>query len=168
MAKLVSTLSKHFDIKYNVDSLKQVVINQIESIKPFEEKPTVLFIYARGTGTLNVAGKGTKIQKMIELAGAKNADLDFENFKPLTAESLIKANPDVILLFDSGYESLEEGKQLLEILGVSDTEAGRNKSFITMNGSFLSSFSPRMGEAVIELNHKIHKTINPWETTKSY
>ena len=156
MIKLTSTLSEAFNINYNTDSLRQLVQNQIDSVQPFNEQPTVLFIYTRGMGTLNVAGKGTKVQEMITLSGAKNVDLDFNGFKPLTAESLVKANPDVILLFDSGYKSL--GDQLLEVPGVSETNAGKNNSFITMEGSFLSSFSPRMGEAVLELNQKIHKT----------
>ena len=31
---------------------------------------------------------------------------DFEDYKPLTPEALIKGNPDVILMFNSGIGSL--------------------------------------------------------------
>lgn len=159
LGALVSQVSTRFSISYNSDSLVDVIKSQISSVKAFEKKPKVLFIYARGIGTLNVAGKGTKIQEMIRLAGAQNVALDFENFKPLTAESLIATNPDVILMFSGGYESLEKDKQLMKVPGIAETKAGKNNAFVTMDGAFLSSFSPRMGKAVIELNNKIHKTL---------
>ncbi len=31
---------------------------------------------------------------------------DFKDFKPLSAEAVVAANPDVILLFDSGLQSV--------------------------------------------------------------
>lgn len=132
--------------KMNADLLK---------IEKLTASPKVLFIYARGAGTLMVAGEGTPVQKMIKLAGGQNAVTGFVNFKPLTAEALIKANPDVILLFDSGLKSLEGGEGLLKVPGIKETDAGRNKAFITMDGQLLTGFSPRLGQAAQILNHKL-------------
>ncbi len=115
----------------------------------------VLFIYARGAGTLMVAGKKTPVDKVIELAGAKNAITEFEDFKPLTPEALIKGNPDVILMFDSGLGSLGGPQGVLKIQGVSQTNAGKNKRIIAMDGGLLSGFGPRVGEAALELNSKL-------------
>lgn len=118
-------------------------------------KPKVLFIYARGTGTMMVAGDDTQMAQLIELAGGVNAVKGFTNFKPLTPEALVAANPDVILLFTSGMESLGGPAGLLNIQGVNQTEAGKNKRFITMDGELMSSFGPRLGLAVKELALKI-------------
>lgn len=63
-----------------------------------EAHPKVLVIYARGGGTLNVFGTGTVADTMITLAGGKNAIVDFVGPKPLTAEALVKAAPDVIVI----------------------------------------------------------------------
>jgi iron complex transport system substrate-binding protein len=117
--------------------------------------PKVLFIYARGTGTMMVSGRGTPIEKMIELAGGINATPDFENYKPLTAEALVTANPDVILLFDSGLESLGGTDGLLAVQGIAQTNAGKNSRVIVMDGHLLSGFSPRLGKALQELSQKI-------------
>lgn len=154
---LVKALSDTFDLNYNVDSLGAVIKAKLNSIRVFEQKPKVLFIYARGAGTLNVAGKNTKIQSMITLAGAQNVDLDFEDFKPLTAEALVSTNPDVILLFTSGLQSIEGGEGLLKIPGVSETNAGKNKAFVAMDGALLNNFSPRVGDAALELNKQLHR-----------
>ncbi len=118
-------------------------------------KPKVLFIYARGTGTMMVAGNETQMGKLIELAGGANAVNGFTDFKPLTPEALVKANPDVILLFNSGMQSLGGTAGLLKVQGIAQTNAGKNKRFITMDGELLTSFGPRLGLAVAELAKKI-------------
>ncbi len=162
------------DQKYTVDGTKQLVTdvakainkenyqpildnisNQIATVKPFEKKPKVLFIYARGAGNLMVAGKETPLHSMIELAGAENAAASLTDFKPLTPEALLTTNPDVILMFDSGLQSLGGVDGLLKIEGLSATNAGKNKKVITMEGQLLSGFGPRLGEAVVELHNKL-------------
>lgn len=114
--------------------------------------PRVLFIYARGAGTLMVAGEGTPMQRMIELAGGRNAVKGFEQFRPLTPEALIAADPDAILLFESGLEALQGEEGLLQVPGLAQTTAGRNRSFIAMDGGLLSNFGPRCGQALARLN----------------
>jgi len=118
--------------------------------------PKVLFVYARGTGTMMVSGTGTQMDAMIKLAGGQNAVSGFADFKPLTAEAVVAANPDVILMFDSGLASLQQAGGLLSVPGVSATTAGKNKAVITMDGQFLSGFGPRTGKAVQELSHKLN------------
>src|SRR5690606_33860565 len=127
------------------------------AIKSEGSNPKVLFIYARGTGTMMVAGKDTQVGKMIELAGGVNAVNDFADFKPLTAEALVAANPDVILLFDSGLSSLGGIDGLWEVQGNKQTNAGKNRKVIEMDGQFLTGFSQRLGKALEELGKKIHK-----------
>lgn len=141
------------------DSLISVVkadLAKADAIEKTEPKPKVLFIYARGTGTMMVAGEGTQVEKIIELAGGENAVNGFTDYKPLTAESLVAANPDVILLFDSGLSSLGNADGLLEVQGVKETNAGKNLKIVAMDGQFLTGFSQRLGKAVLELAEKIH------------
>ncbi len=117
--------------------------------------PKVLFVYARGTGTMSVSGKGSHIDAIIQLAGGKNAIQDFSDFKPYTTEALVKANPDIILLFDFGLSSLGGKDAVLRMPGVSYTEAGKNKKIIEMDGPLLINFSTRLPEAIRELNARI-------------
>lgn len=124
-------------------------------ITPVKKK--VLFIYARGTGSMMVAGTETPVEKMIQLAGAQNAVNEFTGFKQLSPESLVAANPDVILVFDSGLESLAGVDGLLKVPGVAQTTAGRNKKVVAMDGQFLSGFGLRLPEAVNELNKKLNQ-----------
>jgi len=131
-------------------------LQQVKSVAEDAAKPKVLFIYARGSGTMMVAGKDTQVDQMIRLAGGKNAMEDFSDFKPLTAEALVASNPDVILMFDSGLSSLGGVDQLLEVQGVEQTNAGKNRKIVEMDGQLLTGFSPRLGKAIQELSSKIH------------
>jgi iron complex transport system substrate-binding protein len=117
----------------------------------------VLFIYARGSGTMLVSGAGTSLDRIITLAGARNAVTGFNNFKPLSAESLVAMNPDVILLFSSGLQSLGGAEGLLKMPGVAQTSAGRNKNIIAMDGELVSSFGLRLPQAIRELHDRIQK-----------
>lgn len=140
------------------DSIINVLEGDLKKVKPAQDqvkKPKVLFIYARGTGTMMVGGTGTQVDKAIQLAGGVNAVTAFADYKPLTAEALVEANPDVILLFDSGLQSLGGAAGLAKVQGVKETNAGKNNKIITMDGELLSSFGPRLGIAIQELASKI-------------
>ncbi len=141
--------------KDNYQPLLDNISTKIATVKPFDKKPKILFIYARGGGNLMVAGTGTPLHSMIELAGAENAAAALTDFKPLTPEALLTTNPDVILMFEKGLQSIGGIDGLLKIEGISTTNAGKNKKVVTMDGQFLSGFGPRLGDAVVELHNKI-------------
>jgi iron complex transport system substrate-binding protein len=171
-----SNITTHlFKQEYSVEGTKKLItetgiyfkqtakaaalITQLDKDLALVKKPTikrkVLFIYARGAGSLMVSGTGTSVDKMIQLSGGQNAINSFTDFKPLTTEALVVANPDVILLFDSGLESLGGLSGLMKIQGMNQTNAGKNKKIITMDGQLLTSFGPRLGKAVLQLSNKL-------------
>lgn len=128
---------------------------KLKSIKKPATKPKVLFVYARGAGTLMVAGNNTAVERMITLAGGQNAVTGFSDFKPLTPEALLMSNPDYILFFETGLNSLGGINGALNIEGLAKTKAGKNKNIIAMDGALLSGFGPRVGEGVFQLNQLI-------------
>lgn len=123
----------------------------LQQIQPIAKKPKVLFIYARGN-MMMVSGKNTPMASLIEIAGGENAVNDFEDFKPLTPEAVVKANPDVLFFFSSGLQGAGGNEGVLKMPGVSQTNAGKNKKIIAMEGGLVSSFGPRLGEAAVALN----------------
>ncbi|NBB75029.1 MAG: ABC transporter substrate-binding protein [Bacteroidetes bacterium] len=118
--------------------------------------PRVLFIYARGSGSMNVAGRGTTAEAMIELAGARNAITGFEGFKPMTAEAVVSAAPDVLLLLTRGLDSVGGVDGLVDQPGIALTPAGENRRIVAMDDLLMLGFGPRLGTAVKELTVKLH------------
>jgi iron complex transport system substrate-binding protein len=121
--------------------------------------PRVLFIYARGQGTLSVSGRKTAADAMISLAGGVNAVDGYDNYKPLTPEALAAANPDILLLTTAGLESVGGKAGLLEQPGVALTPAGRNAAIVSLDDELLLGFGPRLGRGVLALSRLLHPEI---------
>ncbi|MET7255714.1 heme/hemin ABC transporter substrate-binding protein [Dyadobacter jiangsuensis] len=153
--KLIREVGTYFNANAQAEKMIKVLQSDLAKIPAPASPKKLLFIYARGAGTLMVSGTGTSLDKMFALAGHKNAVSGFTDFKPLTAESLIAANPDVLVLFSSGLESLEGMDGLLKVPGVANTNAGKNRRIVTMDGQLLTGFGPRVGKAAIELSQKV-------------
>lgn len=155
--KLITDVASALEHKADVKPIQDKIDTDLADVGKFKQAPKVLFIYARGANMLMVSGTGTPIESMIQLAGGANAVTDFADFKPLTPEALIKGNPDVILMFESGAESVKGIEGVLKIPGVDKTTAGKNKNIITMDGGLLTNFGPRTGEAAKGLNQLLAK-----------
>jgi iron complex transport system substrate-binding protein len=154
---IINEVAAYFGKNSQASPILKTIDSDLTKIPKLRSAKKVLFIYARGTGTMMVAGSNTSVEKMIEIAGAKNAVSGFEDFKPLNAEALVAFNPDVILLFNSGLESLGGIEGLLKVQGVAQTNAGKNKKVLEMDGQLLAGFGPRVGKAAIELAEKLNK-----------
>lgn len=148
VAKATNTIAKGNQLISNFDK-------EMAALKIAPNGKKVLFVYARGSGFMTVCGTGQSPDQMIRLAGSSNAMTGFEGFKPLSAEALVAANPDVILLFESGLQSVGGVDGLLQVPGVSNTNAGKNKKIISMDGQFLAGFGLRLPQAIFQLNKKI-------------
>ncbi len=130
-------------------------------LETVDDTPRVMFIYARGAGAMSVAGTGTSAETMIQLAGAENAITEFEGFQPLTAEAVVTAAPDIILMMTRGLESLGGVEGLLEQPGVAQTPAGENSRVVVMDDLYLLGFSTRTGTAVLDLSYLLHEELEP-------
>ncbi len=119
-------------------------------------RPRVLFVYARGPGTIMVAGRETPAAELLRLAGAENAIDAFTDFRPLTAEAVIAARPDFIVVPSRGLESLGGTAGLLALPGVQQTAAGAADHVVAIDDLKLLGFGPRTGEALLELVHALH------------
>jgi len=121
-----------------------------------KSKPKVVFIFSRGVGATQVGGTETPADAMIKMAGGENAITDFSQYKPLTPEALVKAQPDVILLPTRALATLGGIEAVLNLPGVAETPAGKNRKIVTIDDMLLLGFTPRLGQGVKELCEKIH------------
>lgn len=149
--KLIIDIANSLKLSNTSEVLDKIDL-ETKAITTLATKPKVLFIYARGASTLLVAGENTPMEKMIELAGGENAIKGFSDFKPLTPEALLNSNPDYILMFDTGLQSMGGIDGVLKIEGINKTNAGKNKKVIAMDGLLLTGFTPRVGESITTLN----------------
>lgn len=118
-------------------------------------RPRVLFILSHAANNVQVSGTGTAADAMIRYAGSTNAiaaiDGGFKGYRPLAAEAVIAAAPDVILTTREGLEAIGGVDALLKRPGLALTPAGRAKRVVAPDALLLLGFGPRLPQAVREL-----------------
>lgn len=137
---------------------KQVVTLESKlAAREGQPKKKALFLYLRGPQTAFVLGEESASGAMIKIVGAANAAGNIKGTKPMTAEAVVAAQPDVYVLFDSGLKSIGGVEGLLKVPGLAQTPAGRNKRVVSIDGLYLSGFGPRCGDAALDLFRGIYE-----------
>ncbi len=118
-----------------------------------EYQPRVIFLYL-GSQTMHFAGGDeTASNAMIEGAGGLDVgkEAGYTGYAPFTAESLIAAAPDVIIVTERGLNTVGGIEGVLEIPGVSLTPAGMAGNVISFEDLYFIGMGPRTAGAVTEL-----------------
>lgn len=125
--------------------------------KQYTDTPKVLIIhFGRAMNQYFVMGNKGQQNEMIYWAGGKNA-ADTSGFRNLSPEVLVKAQPDVILVTDFGFDSIGGEDKFVELPGIKLTPAFKNKKIYRIEEHDLIYFGPRTGENVMKLMELIHK-----------
>lgn len=160
--KIATTLGvKDQGVALAAKSMKEV--EAVRAAVPKDsKKPRVAFLYLRGNaGVSLIAGPGSGVDSMIQAAGGEDAGTAIKlanPFTPLTSEALVKAEPDVILMTTTGLDSVGGINGLLEVPGVAQTPAGKNRRIVTMEDGLLFSFGTRTAGALRTLSSAFFKS----------
>jgi iron complex transport system substrate-binding protein len=138
----------------------QLLANQITSISNPTKPIKVAFLYLRGTSSIYlIGGKGSGADSLIQAMGL--TDIGAANlkqpFSSMSAEELVKLDPDVILLMTKGLVSVGGLKGLTQLPGIAQTTAGKRKRVVTVDDSLLLSFGPRTIPLIPRLRDDILK-----------
>lgn len=123
-----------------------------------QTNPTVMFLYVRGGGTQLIGGAGSVADAMIAAAGGVDAGVaaGVKGFVPVTAEAMIAAQPDVIVVPVSGLDSIGGMDALMEVPGVAETPAGKNGRIFAYDDLLLLGMTPRTGQMIDQLARDLH------------
>jgi iron complex transport system substrate-binding protein len=122
---------------------------------PDGARPRVVFLMQppEGGAAPMAAGRGMKADALIQLAGGQNPFQSFTGYKPVGLESLIKADPDMIVV---GFTTDEAGADLARRLasqpGWGQLRAVRNRQLHTVALGEALTFGPSLGQAVAQLS----------------
>jgi iron complex transport system substrate-binding protein len=122
----------------------------------------VAFLYVRGTASVYLlGGEGSGADEVTAAAGGVDVGAlnGLAAFTPLTAEAIVQADPDVLLVMSRGLESVGGIDGLLSLPGVSSTRAAAARAVVVVDDDLLLSFGPRTG-ALIERLAEILRTFS--------
>jgi iron complex transport system substrate-binding protein len=122
------------------------------------DRPRAMALYLRGQRVQVVFGKNSGLDRMIEAAGAVDVgtELGVVDNAPLTAESVVRAAPEVFLVSTAGLESVGDLDGFLAIPGIAQTPAGEAARVIAHDDQYLFGGGPRAGMLLAELVGALH------------
>jgi iron complex transport system substrate-binding protein len=143
LLKRIDQIAEITHTEENSKAVKESVNKKIAALEanqvPQNEAKKVLFLLLHEGRPANVAGSETSPNAIIELAGGINpAAESLTSYKPLSMESMVEMQPDVILVSGRSYQKMGGADAILKSLPMlAATPAGMNKQIITVNGSAL-------------------------------
>lgn len=125
-----------------------------------EDRARMLFLYARGAANIYyIFGRDSGADSVIEAVGAIDvaSEIGWEGMRPMTAEALAAAQPDVLVMMSDGLESVGGIDGLLErVPAVAETPAGENRRVIDIPDTDILSFGPRSPEILRALARALY------------
>jgi len=111
------------------------------------DKLRILFLYVRGNaGVYYIFGSESGADALITSLGGIDVagESGIVGMRPMTAEALVEAAPDVVLVMTKGLESVGGVDGLLErVPAIATTPAGQNRRIVDMADDQILSFGPR-------------------------
>jgi iron complex transport system substrate-binding protein len=153
--KIVSEIAQYLEVPEKGNEIKASIEADMKELENYLQsqsaKPSMAFVMARGMEMVFVAGEETFAESMGNMAGINYVGKGFKEFIPLTPEALVSMNPDFLLFFDSGIQSIGGIEAVKNIRGIENTTAFKQNQIISLDGQYLSGFGPRVGKAALEL-----------------
>lgn len=125
----------------------------VSSERSVDQPPRVVALYLRGTSAQLVLGQSSATHWLIEAAGGIDLadELGVVDTAPISAESLLVVDPDVVLVSTSGLESVGGVEGLFELDGLARTSAAATRRVIAFPDQLLLGNGPRAGEMLAAL-----------------
>lgn len=158
---LANSLDKQTEAEALIASLQARLAVVAEKNKQVERPVKVMFFLSPGGGIPQVAGKTSVADAILTLAGGNNIAMH-ENYRIYSAEAIIAADPEVIVITTQSQENhtgnLRAANGLASVPGVSMTQAWKNQRIIEIDQSLILGMGPRIVDAVELLHQQFYPT----------
>ena len=159
---LLLELGKFFGAEAKADSVIKKMDADMQAVyaaqQQLKDSPTVMIIqYGQANNNFFVmSGRKGPGDKMIVLAGGRVAVYDAKGARQLSAEAVAKANPDIIIATDFGFDKMGGAENFKTLPGVGLTNAAKNNRIYRFEEHDLVYFGPRTGDNILTLMQLLH------------
>ena len=144
------------ELQARLDARWQAVVARVSAAKG--PGPRVLFVLSHG-GSPTVSGEETAADAMIRFVGARNALGGFKGYRPMTAEAMAQAAPDVILTTTQGIEAVRGEAKFWQRPELALTPAYQRRqapgALVHLDALELLGFGPRLPDVVERLHERL-------------
>ncbi len=124
-----------------------------------KDRPRVAFLYLRGPRVQLIGGRASRSNTVIRYARGVDVGATVTNRSsvPVTAEALIAAQPEVLVVTDTGLRSVGGMAGLLRIPGIAQTPAGRDRRVLAYDDQLVLGLGPRLPSAIRKLTLGLYR-----------
>ena len=117
------------------------------------DKPIrVALLLALRDGVPTAAGSETSGHGVLEMAGLTNVFADFEGWKPIAPEAMIKRNPEVIFITERSAKAAGGIEAVIADPIIELTDAGSSGNVFAVDGMALLGFGPRTITTALQIS----------------
>lgn len=145
-----------------LDADLDAAVTEIAAVTPpaVEDRARMLFLYVRGSANVYyIFGEDSGADSLIDAVGGVDvaAEIGWQGMKPMTAEALVAAQPDVLVMMTDGLESVGGVDGLIErVPAIAETPAGAHRRVIDMADAEILSFGPRSADVISALARALY------------
>ncbi|MFH0128995.1 hemin ABC transporter substrate-binding protein [Variovorax sp. VaC1] len=139
------------ELQARLDAEWAVVQQRVATAKG--RKPRVLFVLSHSASP-QVSGEKTAAHSVIGYAGGTNALGGFQGYRPMTAEAMASAAPDIILTSAQSIEAHGGVDKFWQRPELALTPAFKKRALITQDALLLLGFGPRTPASIADLHDK--------------
>lgn len=157
IGRKIALIAEILDVKERGVTLTKSIETELANLEKAlaqAPRPRTLFVLSLIGGRIMAAGSKSSANEIITLAGGTNAVAEFDGFKPASAEAIIAAQPEAVVMMeregDIGADDLFAQEPFSKI------PAAKTRKLIRMDGSYLLGFGPRTPSAARELAKALH------------
>ena len=144
------------ELQARLDARWQAVSARVQAARG--AGPRVLFVLSH-SGSPMVSGEQTAADALIRFIGARNPLAGFKGYRPMTAEAMAQAAPDVILTTTQGLEAIGGEAKFWQRPELALTPAFRRRAsvgaLVHLDALELLGFGPRLPDVVERLHERV-------------
>lgn len=148
-----------------IADIEQRIADVVASITDGDERGVLL--YFRGASTQLIAGAGSGSDALFPTIGLVDGGTESgaKGIVAITPEALIVAAPDVIIVTESGLQSIGGIDGLMEVPGIAQTPAAETGRVLAYDDQLLLGFGPRVADLITQLHTDISGGVTYEEQT---
>lgn len=153
----IKLIAKHLERNQLGKKLIKNFQNELAQINTTPLDKKVLFIINKGGVLPLTAGANTTADKLITAVGAKNIMATSKRYQPLSPESIIARQPDLIIVCHESAKTLGGAEGIWRLPGMSMTPAGKSKSLVVVDETGMLHFSLGTPKVMAQIRQALEK-----------
>ncbi|GAB1439443.1 hemin ABC transporter substrate-binding protein [Providencia sp.] len=151
----IKTIAKAIDNVAQGEKLIASYQQELSQVNTAAINKKVLFIVNKDGVLPLAAGLNTAVDSLIRATGAQNAMTTFQYYRPLSPESLIISQPDLIITNDESIKSLGGSDSIWRLPCMSLTPAAKNRSLLIIDDIGMHGFGLSTPKIMLQIRHAL-------------